>query len=185
MTDDIVNNPIDLHTTNTMLDQHPDVRDPLIIGFLLLRQCTFGWLLLGLQDEHPRQREALKATILPQHAAFRQPILGLVRDPFIVRFAFVSGAQKPYRAGCIDDDHILDRVVLLLAAVIDFLLIGIFRSCYRSFRSIVAKKGALPGRQAPFRPASGRPTQRSCGLAASSGWPRPCSGCRATAAPTY
>jgi hypothetical protein len=174
MTDDIVDDPIDFHTANTVLDQHPDVRYPLIVGFFLIGQCAVAWLLLGLEDDHARQGEPLKPTILRQHAAFWQAILGFIRNPLIMRFAFICRAQKPDAPSRIHQQHILDGMVFLLATVVDFLLISIFRSCYRSFGAIVAKKGALPGRAASLRPADGWPTPRPCGLAASSGWPRPC-----------
>lgn len=145
MTDDIVDDTIDFHTANTMLDQHPDVRDPVIIGFLLLGQCAFGWLLLGLEDNHARQREALKTTILSQHTPVRQVILGFICNPFIMGFAFIRGTQQPDAPIRVDQQHILDGMVFLFATVVDFLFIGIFRSCYRSFRSIVAKKGGASG----------------------------------------
>ena len=78
MTDTIVDNPIDFHTTNTMLDQHPDVRNPLVVGFFIISQCTLAWLLLGLEDRHSRQREALKATLLPKDTSFWQTVLGCI-----------------------------------------------------------------------------------------------------------
>ncbi len=36
-------------------------------------------------------------------------------------------------------------MVFLLATVVDCLFISIFRSCYRSFRAIMAKKGGASG----------------------------------------
>lgn len=136
---------IDFHTTNTMLDQHSDVRYPLIVGFFFITQPAVAWLLLGLKDRHPRQRETLKPAILPKHASFRQTILGLVRNPFIMHSSCICSAQKPDPPTRIHQQHILDRMVFLLPAVVDFLLIGIFRACYRSFGSIVAKKGGASG----------------------------------------
>lgn len=145
MTDDIVNDPIDFHTTNTMLDQHPDVREPLVVGFFLVGQRTVAWFLLGLENDHSRQREALKPTILRQYTALRQAILRFIRNPFIMRFACICRAQKPDAPVRINHQHILDGMIFLLATVVDFLFLGIFRSCYRSFRAIVAKKGGASG----------------------------------------
>ncbi len=69
MTDDIVNNTIDLDTANTMFHKHADMRYPAIVSFLVIGQRSFSWLLLGLDDDQARQREALKATILSQDAS--------------------------------------------------------------------------------------------------------------------
>lgn len=145
MTDDIVDNPIDFHTTNTVLDQHPDMRYPLVVGFFLIGQCAVAWFLLGLEDDHTWQREPLKPTILPQHAAFWQAILSFIGNPFVMRFAFIRRAQEPDPPVGIHNDDILDGMVFLLATVVDFLLEGIFRSCYGSFGCIVAKKGGASG----------------------------------------
>ena len=145
MTDDIVNDPIDFHTANTVLDQYPDVRYPLVVGFVLIGQCAVAWLLLRLEDDHPRQCKSLKTTILPQHAPFWQTILGFICYPFIMRFSFIGRAQEPDASSRIHQQHILDRMVFLFATVVDFLFIAVFRSCYRSFCSILAKKGGASG----------------------------------------
>lgn len=145
MTDDIVNDPIDFHTANTVLDQHSDVRYPVIVGFFVIGQCSVAWLLLWLEDRHARQAETLKSTILPKHAAFWQVILRFIRNSFIMRFAFIGGTQEPDAPSRIHQQHVLDGMLFLLAAVVDFLLISISRSCYRSFGAIVAKKGGASG----------------------------------------
>lgn len=145
MTDDIVDYAIDFHTTDTMLDQHSEPRYPAILGFLVLRQRAIAWLLFRLKDGHFRQGETLKATILPQHAAGRQLILGFIRYPFIMHFAGICGAQKPNTSSRIHDEHILDGMLFLLAAVVDFLLLCIFWSCYRSFCAVVTEKRGASG----------------------------------------
>jgi hypothetical protein len=145
MSDDIVDNPIDLHTANTMLNQHPDMRDPSVVCFFLVGQAAIAWLLLRLQDDHAWQGEALKPTILPQYAAFWQLVLSFVGNPLIVCLPCIGRAQKPDPSRRIDEQHILDRMVFLLATVVDFLLITIFRPSYRSFGTIVAKKGGASG----------------------------------------
>jgi hypothetical protein len=145
VTDDIVNDPIDFHTANTVLDQHSDVRNPLIVGFFVIGQCTVAWLLLRLEDDHPRQGKSLKPTILPEHAPFWQTILGFIRYPFIMRFTCIGRTQEPDASSRIYQQHILDGMVFLFATVVDFLFIAVFRSCYRSFGSILAKKGGASG----------------------------------------
>ena len=145
MTDYIVDYAIDFYTTDTMLDQYPELRDPAILRFLVLSQRAIAWLLFGLEDDHRGQAETLKASILPQHAAFWQPILRFIRNPFIVNFAGIRGAQKPNAPSRIHNQHILDSMVFLLATVVDFLLLRIFWSCYRSFCSVVTEKRGASG----------------------------------------
>jgi hypothetical protein len=145
VTDDIVDDTIDFHTTNTVFDQHPDVRYPLVVGFLVIGQCSIAWFLLGLEEAHTWQGEPLKPTILPKHAAFWQAILGFIGNPFIMRFPFIGRAQEPDAPTRIHNDHIFDGMLFLLATVVDFLFIAVFRSCYWSFRAIMAKKGGASG----------------------------------------
>ena len=145
MTDDIVNYPIDFHTANTVLNQHSDVRDPLIVGFFVRTQCAALRLLLRLEDDHARQGKTLKATILRQDAAFWQAIVGFICDPFVMDSPSICCAQEPYTPVRIYNNHIFDRMVFLLATVVDFLLIAVFRSCYRPFCAILAKKGGASG----------------------------------------
>lgn len=145
MTDNIMDDPIDFHTANTVLDQHPDMRYPLVVCFFLLGQCTVTWLLLGLEDDHARQCEPLKTRILSQHTPFWQAILGFIRYSFIVGFPFIRVAQEPDAPTRIDQQHIFDGMVLVLAAIVDFLLICILRPCYRSFCAILAEKRGASG----------------------------------------
>lgn len=138
-------NPIDFDTANTVLDQHPDVRDPLVVRFFLCTQCAAPWLLLGLKDRHSGQCEALKATILPKHTALWQSILGFICDAFIMHSSDIGRAQEHDPPIGVDQQYILDRMVFLFAAVVDFLLLTILGSCYWPFGSIVTKKGGASG----------------------------------------
>src|SRR5262249_6915169 len=145
VTDNIMDDTIDFHTSNTVLDQHPDVRYPPVIGFLIICQRSVAWLLLRLKDIHSWQSEALKSTILRQHTSIRQLILSFICDAFVVYSPGVCRTQEPYAPTRIHDNHIFDRMVFLLAAVVDFLFFGIFRSRYWPFCGILAKKGAASG----------------------------------------
>jgi len=64
MADTIMNDTIDLDTTNAVLNERTDARYPSIIFLLLLCQCTVRWFFLGLQDTDTWNRKALKSTIL-------------------------------------------------------------------------------------------------------------------------
>jgi hypothetical protein len=140
-----MNDPIDFHTANTVLDQHPDMRYPLVIRFFFLGQCIVAWLLLGLEEDHAWQCEPLKPRILRQHTPFWQAILGFICDPFIVGFPYIGHAQEPDASGRINDQHIFDGMVLLLATIVDFLLIRILRTCYWSFGAIMTEKRGASG----------------------------------------
>ena len=140
-----MNDTIDFHTANTVLDQYPDVRYPLVVGFFVIGQCSVAWLLLGLEDDHARQRKALKATILSKHAPLWQRIPSLIGNPFIMGLPFIRRAQEPDRAPRIHHQHVFDRMVFLFATVVDFLFIGVFWPCYRSFGAVMAKKGGASG----------------------------------------
>jgi len=140
-----MHDPIDFHTTNTVLNQYSDVRDPLVVSFFVRAQCAALRLLLRLKGDHARQAKTLKATILRQDASFWQHILGFVGDPFVMCFPCVGRAQEDDAPTRIHNHHIFDGMLFLLAAVVDFLLIAVFGSCYWSFRSILAKKGGASG----------------------------------------
>ena len=145
MTNNIANNPIDLYATNTMLNDDSDMRYPLVICFLFRRQCAIARSLLWLEDRYPWQRKSLKARILGEDAAFWKIVLRLVGNTFIMRLSFIGGAQETDRSRRIHQKHIFNRMVTRLTAVIDFLLIRIFWSCYRSFRAIMAEKKGASG----------------------------------------
>jgi len=138
-------NAIDFHTTNTVLDQYSDMRYPLVVRFFFLGQCAIAWLLLRLEDNHARQCEPLKSRILCQYTPFWQAILGFIRNPFIVGLSFACDAQEPDPSSRIDQQHVFDGMILLLATIVDFLLIDIFRTCYRSFCAIMAEKRGASG----------------------------------------
>jgi hypothetical protein len=140
-----MNNAIYLDTTNTVLNQYPDVRNPSVLAFLFVRQASFRWFLLRLQDNHSRQVKPLKTRILRQDASFWQAIACLIRYALIVSFSFIRQAQEAYRPVPVNEQNIFDRVFLFLPAVIDFLLLAIFWSCYRSFCAIMAEKRGASG----------------------------------------
>ena len=64
MTDTIMNDTIDLDTTNAVLNERTDTRYPAIVFLFLIRQCTVRRFFLGLQDTDTWNRKALKSTIL-------------------------------------------------------------------------------------------------------------------------
>lgn len=142
MTDDIVNDTIAFHTPDTMLDMHADSRNAFVFRFFFGGQGAFWWFLLWLYDCHSWQGKALECTILCQLAAFGQLILRFVRNPFVMRFPFISGTQKADIAGLINHQDIFHRMILLFAAVVDGLFLVVQGSGYRPFGAILIKRGA-------------------------------------------
>jgi hypothetical protein len=142
MTNDIVNDTIAFHTSDTMLDMYADSRNAFVFRLFFGGQCAFWWFLLWLHDGYSWQAEALECAILCQLATFGQLILRFVRNPFVMRFPFIGGTQKADIAGLIDYHHIFDRVIFLFAAVVDSLFLVIQGSCYRPFGAIMIKRGA-------------------------------------------
>src|SRR5207247_3379632 len=92
-------------------------------------------------DRDPRQEESLEALILIQTAARWQGIARQLRQALIRRFAFIRVAQEGNVTGLIDHEEVFERVTLLLAAVIFFLLLGILRTLDGSCGPIVHKRG--------------------------------------------
>src|SRR5262245_51612270 len=98
-----MDNPIDFDTANTVLDQDPDTREPLVLDFFRISQCAALRFLLGLKDGHARQCEALKPAILSQHTSFGQSILGFIGNPFVMHSSGIRGAQEPDSSSRIDE----------------------------------------------------------------------------------
>lgn len=140
-----MDNSIHFYSTDTMLDQDSDVRYPLIIRLLFRCQAAIAWLLLRLEDDYSWQCKALKARILCQHTAFWQFVLRLIGDPLIMRLPFIRGTQKADGSAGFHQKYIFHGMVVRLATIIDFLLICIFRPCYRTLRAILTKKGGASG----------------------------------------
>lgn len=87
----------------------------------------------------------MKSGILSEHTPIWQLILRLVGDAFLVRFPFIRRTQKANALLGIDEYNILERMVFLFAAIVDFLLVPVFRSRYRPFDAVLAKKGGASG----------------------------------------
>jgi hypothetical protein len=66
---------------------------------------------------------------------------GELRNALLRRFAFIGGAQEGNVTGLLDHQEVFERVMLLLAAVIFFLFLRIFRTLDGPFRTIMPKRG--------------------------------------------
>jgi hypothetical protein len=124
-----------------MLDAHTPAGNAPIGGFL--RACEGSPpRLLRRHDhfdlwEHKRQ----KAEILEQAAPRWQGIRGPIGDPLVVGAARIGRTEKENRECRVDQQHVFDRVVLFLAAIIARLLSRILGALDAPFGPVVPKRG--------------------------------------------
>ena len=135
--------PIAVHPTNRVFHPDSDRRDPTISGFLWWREFAPAGLFLGLDNGAPRQAKALESQILIETTPSGQGVTHQVRQAFLMRLAFIGVAQEANVTGLIDHEEVFDRVALLLATVILWLLLGISRAMDRSLSTIMPKRGEV------------------------------------------
>ena len=139
--DCVLHDPVAFHTANRMFNPDADGRNPTIQRFLRGGELPSTRFLLGLEDRDPRQDESLEALILVETTTGWQGRARLLRQALIRCFTFTGIAQEANVTGLIDHQEVFERVTLLLATVIFFLLLWIFRALDRSFGPIVHKRG--------------------------------------------
>jgi len=133
-----------------MFNPDADGRNSTIRLFLKRSEFPSTRCFLGLDDRDPRQEESLEALILIQTAARWQGVARQLRQALIRRFAFIRVAQEGNVTGLIDHEEVFERVTLLLAAVICFLLLRILRTLDWSFGPIVHKRGNVDASSVSF-----------------------------------
>jgi hypothetical protein len=130
-----------LDPADRMLDPHSDPIDATILVLLFICQFSSTRLFLWLNDHHTVNFKALKSHVLIQLTSCWKMIAFTVSCSFVMTRSFPGLAQTPHSAMLINNDDILDRVILLFAAVIPFLFFWITWPIYRPLRSIMNKKG--------------------------------------------
>ena len=137
----IFHDPAALDPADRMLDPHSNTIDATI--FVLLFSCQFSStrLFLWLHNHYAINVKALKAHILIQSTSWWKMIAFTISCPFIMTCPFPGCSQAPHTTVLVDDDDILDCVVSLLAAIIPFLFFWVTWPIYRSFCSVMEKKG--------------------------------------------
>ena len=137
----VFDDAIALDTADHVFNMHADATYPAILFFVFLCQFAPSRLFLWLQNRDAFWGEALKARVLAQQTSLRKVIRFTVDDAFVMPFAFPGSTQTAHAPTAIRDHHVLDGVLPLLSAVIPLLFIGVTRPIYRSFSSIMEKKG--------------------------------------------
>lgn len=139
--DGVLHDPVAFHTANRMFNPNSYGRNPTIHHFLGWSKLPSTWFLLGLEDCDPWQDESLEAFVLIQTAPEGQGIAGHLCHDDIRRSPFTGGTQEANVTCFINQQEVFERVSLLLAAVVFFLLFRIFRPLDRSLGPIVDKRG--------------------------------------------
>ncbi len=137
----VFDDAIALHTANHVFNMHTDATNPAIFFLFFVRKFAPTWLFLRLEDPDAFRSESLKACVLPQCTSFGKLICFTINDVFIMSFPFPGGTQTSNATEAISHQNILDRVLLLLSAIIQLLFIWVTWPIYRSFCSIMEKKG--------------------------------------------
>src|ERR671922_2750932 len=141
--DCLLNDPVTLHPTDGVFNADSDGGNATIRGFL--RGCQFSsrGFFLGLDDRDVLQVKPLEALILIQTATNWQGIASQLGQALIRGFAFRGVTQEAHVTRLSDHQEVFERVTLLLAAVIFFLLFGIGRAVDRTFSAIMPKRGVV------------------------------------------
>ena len=143
--DDVLHDPVAFHPPNGVFDPHANRRNLTIRR--LLRGCEVPTtrFFLGLHDRHPWQEESLEPLILIQTTPEGQGIGCHLRQADIRCFAFTGRTQEANVTALIDYEAVFERVTLLLATVVFFLLLRILRTLDGSLSTIMPKRGAVEG----------------------------------------
>ena len=136
----VFDDAIALDTANHVFNMHADATNATILFFFLVREFTTSWFFHWLQNPDAFRCESLKARVLSQRTARRKLIRFTVNDALIMPFAFPGSTQTANATEDVGDQHVLERVLLLFAAIVQLLLIGVTWPIYRSFCSIMEKK---------------------------------------------
>ena len=130
-----------LDPADRMLDPHSNAVNVTIVFLFFRGQCSTPRLFLRLHDHATVDSKALKAPILIQRTSWWKMVAFTLSCPFIMTCPFPGCSQAPHTTVLVDDDDILDCVVSLLAAIIPFLFFWVTWPIYRSFCSVMEKKG--------------------------------------------
>jgi hypothetical protein len=137
----IMDNTAALDATVDMLDAHAPTGEAPIRRFL--RACELpSSRLPGWHDDVDRvECERQEAQILEPSTACRQGVWSGVRNPLIVGAAGIGLTQEEDRKGRIDQQDVLDRMALFLAAITARLLNWILGALKAPLGPVVPKRG--------------------------------------------
>jgi hypothetical protein len=133
----VFHNPVSFYSNNCVFDTHADGRDHAILRFLRWGEFTPRWLVLRLNDRDLVQHKALESLIVIEVTPAWEAITRQLRQAFVLFLAFNGVTQAADVTGLLDDQQVVDRVALLLAAVVVLLVFGIDWAMDRSLSAIM------------------------------------------------
>jgi hypothetical protein len=137
----VFDNPSAFHSANRVFDPDSDRRDCTIGRFLRWGEFTATRFFRRLDDGDAVEDKALEAPILVEATARGQGIALQFSQSFLLRLPFIRGTQEADVTALIDYEEVLDRVALLLAAVVVLLVLGIGGAMDRPLSAIMPKRG--------------------------------------------
>jgi hypothetical protein len=137
----VVHNPIAFYTANGVFNTDSDRRDRAIGRFLRWGEFTPRRFFLRLDDGDPGEDKALETHILVEATAMWQGRALQFIQAFIMCLPFIHGTQEAHVTALINHEEVLDRVALLLAAVVFLLALEIGGAVDRSLSAIMPKRG--------------------------------------------
>jgi hypothetical protein len=137
----VFHHPIAFYTANGVFTTDAERRDRAIGCFLRWGEVTPRRFFLRLDDGDPVEDKALEAHILIEPTPVGERIALQLRQAFIIGLPFIRGTQEADMTALIDHEEVLDRVALLLAAVVVLLVLGIGGAVDRSLSAIMPKRG--------------------------------------------
>ena len=137
----IFHHPRAFHPANGMFNTDSDRRDRTIGRFLRWGKVIPRRFFLRLDYGDPVEEKALEAHILIETTPVREGIALQLRQAFIIGLPFIRDTQEADVTALIDHEEVLDRVALLLAAVVFLLVLAIGGAMDRSLSAIMPKRG--------------------------------------------
>ena len=144
-----------LDTAVHVLNAHATAGDAPIRAFLGAAQGPAPRLPGWHDDLHLIECERQEAQILEQPAARGQRVRRRIGNALIVGATSIGVTQKEDRERGIDQQHVFDRVALVLAAITARLFSRLLRAPDAPFSAIVAKRGEAGGSVGVGGPSEG------------------------------
>jgi hypothetical protein len=137
----VFHHPIAFYTANGVFTTDSDRRDRVIGCFRRWGEFTPRRFFLRLDEGDPVEDKALEPPILVEATAMWQGIALQFSQAFSMCLPVIRGTQEAAMTALIDHEEVLERVALLLAAVVVLLALGIGGAVDRSLRAIMPTRG--------------------------------------------
>jgi hypothetical protein len=137
----IFHDPRAFHPANGMFHPDSDRRDRPIGRFLRWGEVTPRRFFLRLDEGDPVQEKTLEAHLVIETTPMREGRALPLRQAFISGLPFIRGTQETDVTARIDHEEVLDRVALLLTAIVFLLVLGIGRAMAWSLSAIMPNRG--------------------------------------------